>query len=147
MPNAISPASSQVPTELLAAYKAARFRVDTNPPIYLYVDQPCEALKVFYQTTNHQQFAFITAFNPKGELSSDDKNLSLQQALIKRVKALNLSFIEGLGEDIEGLWPGEASLYIPAISLKLAKQLGAEFEQIAIVYGDADAIPSLVVLR
>lgn len=26
--------TSQVPTELLAAYKAARFRVDANPPIY-----------------------------------------------------------------------------------------------------------------
>ena len=56
-------------------------------------------------------------------------------------------FIDGIGCDPSGCWPGEASCLVLGLSIDIARALGTEFEQNAIVWCGADAVPELVLLR
>jgi hypothetical protein len=55
-------------------------------------------------------------------------------------------FIDGIGEDVTGQWPGEPSVLALGLSLDTAKNYGVQFEQNAIVWAGTDACPQLILL-
>jgi len=88
--------------------------------------------------------AFITAWNPCS-ISTDEADNQLAHArLIADLRALGLSYIDGIGIDPTGKWEGEESLLILGIEESAALELGATYRQNAIVYADSAAIPRLL---
>lgn len=142
-----TPDNTVLPPELIEAYRTAFFRVNSEPPFDLMIGKYSDELQEFYLKTNHYHFSFITACNPKGEECSAEENQKYHQELKDHVTSLGLTFTEGVGGDVQGIWPPEESLYIPNISLLRATFIGDIFLQNAIVYGDYKATPQLVVLR
>lgn len=56
-------------------------------------------------------------------------------------------FVLRIGQHPSNAWAGEESFLCFGISLEAAKALGRRFEQNAIVWSAADAIPQLILLR
>ncbi len=91
--------------------------------------------------------AFITAYNPRGQLQSDGANDRAHIRLAKRLADFGLATIEGSGSAKGSDWPAERSYFALGLALESAKAIGMEFDQDAIVWAGPDAVPRLVLLR
>ena len=91
--------------------------------------------------------AFITAYNPRGQVQSDQANDRAHAALAKSLGDLGLESIEGSGSEKGSDWPAERSYFALGLALEPAKAIGLEFDQDAIVWAGPDAVPQLVLLR
>ncbi len=91
--------------------------------------------------------AFVTAYNPRGQLQSDGANNRAHIRLAERLADLGLAAIEGSGSEKGSDWPAERSYFAFGLALETAKAIGLEFDQDAIVWAGPDAVPRLVLLR
>jgi hypothetical protein len=91
--------------------------------------------------------AFLTAFNPFSEPLNEQENDRRHELLMQELKFRSLSGFEGYGSHPDNGWSPEASVLVPGLSLEASKSLGARFEQNAIVWSGADAVPQLILLR
>jgi hypothetical protein len=55
--------------------------------------------------------------------------------------------IPGIGVHPTGEWRGEPSYLVPGLSRAAAEELGSRFEQNALIWSGADAVPELLLLR
>jgi hypothetical protein len=55
--------------------------------------------------------------------------------------------IPGIGVHPTGEWRGEPSYLVPGLSREAAEELGRQFEQNALIWSGADAVPELLLLR
>ena len=133
--------------ELINVYRVADFQVQANPTFILNVDLKSEGLKTLFKDSRVNSAAYITAWNPYGELLSKEENQARNKLLKNELNLRSLKFIDGFGQDPMGQWAGEDSFLVLGISLEASKKLGAQFEQNAIVWSDKDALPKLIHLR
>jgi hypothetical protein len=136
-----------LPESLISAYRATRYRVFTSPDFELAVGQRSSALADLYRTHAANSAAFLTAWNPEGNLQNETANREAFARLQERVAACSVTIIAGFGEDPDGVWAGEESLLALGLSREAACDIGAEFRQNAIVWAGADAVPELILLR
>lgn len=136
-----------LPKSLISAYRATRYRVFTRPDFELAVGQPSSALADLYRTHAVNSAAFLTAWNPEGNLQSEAANREAFVLLHQCVTPLSVKVISGFGEDPDGAWAGEESLLALGLGREAACEIGAEFRQNAIVWAGADAVPELILLR
>ncbi len=136
-----------LPQSLVSAYRATRYRVFTSPDFELAVGQPSSALADLYRTHAANSAAFLTAWNPEGNLQNEAANREAFKQLQERVAPHAVRVIAGFGEDPAGAWAGEESLLALGLSREAACDIGAEFRQNAIVWAGADAVPELILLR
>jgi hypothetical protein len=80
-------------------------------------------------------WAFVTAYNPHARRLSDADNAARHDQLCRAVRERGHVTYDGEGIGDDGTWPPERSLLILGISRSSALQLGADFEQDAIVIG------------
>lgn len=113
----------------------------------LLVSQRNEALAALHETAGVQSSAFVTAWNPYSQQCDDKTNGNRQNALADELTKLGLRFVDGIGQHPSGEWPGEPSFLVLGMSLEAAKELGARYDQNAIVWCGRDAVPQLVLLR
>lgn len=113
----------------------------------LLVGKPNAALAALHEVTHVESSAFITACNPFSKPFDAAANTQRQAALANELTHLGVKFIDGIGQHPSGEWPGEPSFLVLGISLAAAKELGARYEQNAIVWAGPDAVPQLVLLR
>jgi len=139
--------ASLLSASLISAYRETEYRVTQGRPFVLRIDEPCAQLSGLYKATHHACAAFITACNPFSRSVSDAENTQRQIELSKELRGRSLMFLEGVGQHPSGDWPGEPSFLVMGLSLEAAKTLGNSFEQNAIVWCGADAVPNLVLLR
>jgi hypothetical protein len=132
--------------ELLAAYRETEYRVTEGKSFLLRVDEPCPELLGLYRAKNVSCAAFITAWNPFSHKLTDAENAVQQNELASELKHRSLIYLEGVGQHPSGTWPGEPSFLVLGLALEAAKTLGRAYEQNAIVWCDADAVPGLVPL-
>lgn len=136
-----------LPESLIIAYRATRYRVFATPDFDLAIGQRSEVLEELYRKHAVTSAAFLTAWNPEGNLQDEAFNRAAFARLRERV-ALNASeVIAGFGEDPDGVWAGEESLLALGLSREAACEIGTEFTQNAIVWAGADAVPELILLR
>ncbi len=132
---------------LLQAYRETEYRVSADTPIVLRVDQACAALAKLHSQHQVQCSAFITAYNPYSQrldaVSNDLRQTRLQQALQRK----GLATLPGIGQHPTNQWPAEISFLVLGIDLEAAKALALAYEQNAIIWSAADAVPQLVLLR
>jgi hypothetical protein len=138
---------SEVPLELIAAYRATNYRVLGQNPFVLKISQPSAPLRKLYDKYGCRSAAFLTAWNPFSRPTANDENSRLQALLEIELSGVSTALIPGIGEDSSGQWPGEESTLALGLSLSDAKSIGIRFKQNAFVWIDGDANPELLILK
>jgi hypothetical protein len=136
-----------VDPRLLSAYSETEYRVVGSLSFVLRIGYTSEPLARAHAEQQVTCSAYITACNPHSASRSDADNHRRQQALAAELTRRGLVFLPGVGQHPTNGWPGEASYLVFGLSLEEAMALGREWEQNAIVWAGADAIPQLVLLR
>lgn len=151
-------AQPEISAELVIAYRSTEYCVgppaglDTSSSrtFILRIDQYSEPLSRLFFASGHRCAAFITACNPFSLPQSPELNQAacahLRDALIRHTSRPE-EIIEGKGSDPSRAWSGEKSFFVLGLDFAASKALGGKFEQNAIVWAGADAIPRLVLLR
>jgi len=140
--------ASVIDRELIQAYLETHYHVHGDAPATLRVGEPNAPLAALHDASGVTCSAFITAWNPFSRQARDDAtNARRQAALACELTRRGLAFIDGIGQHPSNKWPGEASFLVLGIPLEDAKALGTEFEQNAIIWSGADAVPQLILLR
>ena len=138
---------SLISPETIQAYRETEFRVFVGDMVVLKISKKNEELVGLFKGHRSEACAFITAYNPLGELLSSEQNSDLQKQLEEEIKFRGLAYIAGEGKHPVGDWPGEPSYLVFDLSLEAAKTLGRKFNQNAIVWCDLDTAPQLILLR
>jgi hypothetical protein len=136
-----------IPPDTIAAYLATDFWVDGEAPFVMRIGAPCEALQTLYASYGCQACAFITAFNPLGEITDDSVNDERQAAFAQTLDQRGLPYLNGAGRDPHGKYPAESSFLVLGTTLEEASAIGRELRQNAIVWCGADRIAQLILLR
>lgn len=136
----------QVDEALLAAFRAARYRFDTEDgELLLAVDSPDAGLLAFLRKHAADSAAILTAFNPRGRIRSDPENRAAQQQLQDELVAAGHELLPGHNEDPAGLWPREPSFLVPGLTLDAARTHAVRHHQAAFLWVDAaSGTPRLV---
>ena len=133
-------------SDIIEAYQATDFQVNAEHPFTLNIGILSQHLEELYKSTHVNSATFITAYNPFSQPLSDDENRLRNAKLVDEIKQRSLKFITGIGQDPERKWIGEISILVLGLGLEAAKALGKQYEQNAIVWCDADAVPQLIML-
>ena len=129
------------------AYMQANYRVSDGQGFRLRIGSRSPELAGLHRLCAVDCSAFVTACNPFGEPLDDAQNEARQQALRSEIELAGLKHVEGVGQDPSGKWKGEPSFLILGLDLEAAKALGRRFEQNAVVWCGAAAVPQLILLR
>ena len=139
--------STMLPPGLLQAYRETHYRVLGDDGFTLIIDVPSPELARAHRRHCVDSSAFLTACNPFSRSLHEDENAARQALLAAALRSLGLPFIDGLGQHPSNGWQGEASFLALGVTRDQACHLGTRFEQNAIVWAGADAVPRLVLLR
>ena len=140
-------APSNIHPQMIQAYLETEYRVLGGSPLTLRPDYFSPELAMLHQALAVDCSAFITAYNACSRPTEAAVNRQQQVRLAGVLAARGLLTIDAQGVHPAGRWPGEPSLLVPGMSLEDARRVGAQFEQNAIVWSGADAIPRLILLR
>lgn len=139
--------SSKIEQLKINAYLETDYCVAGNTPFVLQVGIPNDSLAKLYKQFRTNCAVFITACNPYSQDVGDIANADRQAKLRCELTRRDLTFLDGIGKHLSGNWPEEPSYLVLSLSLEAAKKIGIEYEQNAIVWCGADAIPELILLR
>ncbi len=141
-------AATQIHPDKVRAYLATDYRIGhTAKDIVLTIGKRLERLAALFAGNSVDCGAFLTAYNPKGTVQTDAANDRAHAQLAAKLQALGLRAIEGSGSEEGTDWPSEKSYFALGLALEPAKEIGTHFDQDAIVWIGADAIPQLMLLR
>lgn len=138
---------SDLPKELIRAYKETDYEIYANPSITLRIDERNSELLKLYKLSSIDCGCFITAYNPYSQKVSSKNNIDAQKSLAETLKAQNVTFMKAEGKDQSGNWDGEPSYFVLGIEYTFACQLAERFRQNAFIWCGADAIPKLILMR
>ncbi len=142
------PETTQIHTEKVRAYLATDYRLGhTAQDIVLSIGQSSERLVSLFADLGISCGAFLTAYNPRGTIQSDAANERGHAELASLLRERDLAAIEGSGSAEGTDWPAEKSWFALGLQLDPARALGRHFDQDAIVWVDANAVPQLILLR
>ena len=139
---------TQIHPDKVRAYLATDYRLGhTEHDIILNIGVRSERLAALFTASGVACGAFLTAYNPRGAIQSDEANDRGHAELAAMLRDEGLQVIEGSGKGKRSKWPAEKSYFALALQLDAAKQIGRHFDQDAIVWVSADAVPQLTLLR
>lgn len=130
---------------MLAAYRRAEYRVGAQWS--LRIGQHCPALAAWQQRQAVDGSTFISAVNPRSRRLSERENRRRHRRLKAWLDEAGLRYLEGAGVDPDGDWPPEPGFLVAGLDRDSAIALGRQFDQNAVVWSGADAVPQLVLLR
>jgi hypothetical protein len=129
------------------AFLQTEFKVLGAEPYTLLIGEKSAALAAAHRRARVECSAYLTAHNPWSQALPEVENEQRQADLKRHLANCGLSFTEGIGEHPSNGWPGEPSLLVYGLGLETAKILARTWNQNAIVWSGADAVPHLVLLR
>lgn len=139
---------THIPQDKLRAYLATNYRIGRGSEcVVLRVGVRSDELRALFAAHGVDSGAFLTACNPQGRLLAADANARAHAALHRLLLDRGLHAIEGEGSAEGADWPAEASWFALGLSLTEATEIGVHFNQDAIVWVAADAVPELIRLR
>lgn len=138
---------SSIPSDLIKAYERTDFRVLEPRGFILRIGQCSAELWAIYLETGATCAAFLTAWKPYSQDTSEDENALAQARLHRQLSLLGYVTWNGIGVNADESWRGEESVFVLGLPFESAKVIGADFRQNAIVWAGADAVPRLIVLR
>ena len=97
----------------------------------------------------HQKFGvssslYITAFNPFGDLLTDEENKAKQKMLVSEITDLGFDMMTGRGIAQSGDWPPEESVIVLGCNESTAITLSQKYHQNAVVFSNQNSIPRLM---
>ena len=131
--------------QLVQAYMNAEYRV-LKPQITIKIGQINQKLNEFLMDNNAYYYAFITAENPYSNSYEMLENANLMVQLATDLSNLKLVYLNGIGIDPHGNWPGENSFLVLDLHPLAAVELGKKYQQNAIVIGALGEAPMLEIL-
>lgn len=133
-------------SQLLEAYKATHYHVRAlEGTITLKIGEYSAELNSLHKQHAVSSSAFISAHNPYSTLTAAPENDRAHQQLLAHLASNKLLFFEGYGKAPASDWPAEASVLILGVDRSMAKSLGREFRQNAVVFCCKNAIPELLI--
>ena len=130
--------------ELLKAYTETDFNV-FELSITIKIGKNNDLLNNLLFEQGFEKWAFITPFNPYSKVLTVEQNEHRLKDL--RNKIVNYKYFEGEGIGKDPSWKPEKSFLILGITKERAIELGNEYEQNAIVYGEINELPELLWLQ
>ena len=135
---------------MLSDDKRARFSetdyiVDDDPPLILKIGEQNDALRALFASFGVETGAFLTAWNPGGELADLDQNYDQQAELLGAIENLRLNYFVGEGVHPSGDWR-EDSYLVLGIDQTAAESLAREFQQAAYVWLPVSGVPELCLI-
>lgn len=137
--------SGNLDEQLVRAYMNAEYRV-LKPQLTIKIGQINPQLNELLMDNNAFYYAFITAENPFSNSFSAAENKDLMIQLKNDLQHLNLIFVDGIGIDPNGNWPGEKSFLILDLPPLKAIALGKKYQQNGIVVGALGEEAELVLI-
>jgi hypothetical protein len=130
--------------DLIEAYKNTKYIVfDLN--LTIVIDKSNLEINELLVKYNTKEWAFITAYNPYSRVLTNEENRIRHIELIEMTE--NYVTFEGHGVGEDPTWEPELSLFIIGISKVEASKIGKKFEQNAIVFGELNNSPELIILN
>ena len=126
------------------AYRRTAYRIRSDPPLALRIDEANPALDRLLSERGVATWAFITAFNPHSQPKSEDENSAADVRLHETLAAAGYATLAADAVSDDARWPVERGWMVLGISRKRACELGREFAQNAVVWGERGAAPVLV---
>ena len=121
---------------LEAAYRATHFVVeDLRWSGVILVGESTPELDDFLRAQGLSDWAYITAYNPRSELLSDDVNQGRHDELIQKLDSDGIPWLSGFGRTPDGSWTSDTSVLVCGIDRAAAVEIGRIFDQNAIVCG------------
>src|SRR5262249_57649647 len=119
---------------LRAAYEATEYRVTDSRvgPLVIRIGEVNEALDRLLGINGAARWAYLTACNPRSMILQEDENRQRTEALREQFARFTTCRGEGVGADGH---PPEASFVVLGIEEAEAEDVGARFEQNAVVVG------------
>lgn len=140
-------AGSSIAPATLRAYRETDYRVEGDAPFTLRIGAASPELAALHRAYHTSHSAFVTACNPYSRVLDTAANAARQASLARELHQRRLAFLPGIGRHPTNAWPGEPSFLVLGLPLEDARILGERFEQNAVVWNGADAVPGLVLLR
>lgn len=138
---------SEVPPELIQAYKSTSFCARTSDPVVIRVGALSQSLDRLLDKAGLKTWAFITASNPESRELTLEENVVRNSQLLNDVDAYQPHVYAGKGVPDNPDWNSEASLLILGIAKHTALKLGFKYRQNAIVYGAKAELAELLLCR
>ena len=137
-----------LPSALLRAYRETTYRVEVlGHPIDLRIDAASEELDALLRKHGVVSAAYITAENPQSRADfTDDENAAAQARLCDALQRDGRRFIRGTGIPATADWRPEHSFLVLGITHSDAVDLGARFDQRAILFCEIGQPVALVVI-
>lgn len=131
--------------ELEQAYRATAYQV-TLPcgKLVLRVGLQAPLLDAWLEQSGYREWSLLTAWNPASRLLTDAENRELQELLQQQLRSRGLSFFQAENHSDSGMWPIEASLFVPALRPEEADTLARLFGQNAYLSGNLGFPPRLL---
>ena len=144
--------TTQIQPDKIRAYLATDYRLGhAAQDIVLTIGQRSERLAALFAAKGVNCGAFLTAYNPRGTLQPEAANQLAHAQLATQLEQLGHAVIAGSGSAAGGEkgtdWAAEESYFALGMALEPAKAMGTHFDQDAIVWVGADAVPQLILLR
>ena len=148
MGSAVAPGNSKIPAELIEAYRDAVYRVATlDQALVLAVDQRSPELAAMYEIYGSNCACFITACNPMSQVRSHEFNREANVRLRMELERLAGAIFDSDASDADGKGAREPGFLALGIDEAQSAGLGRSFEQNAVLWAAADAVPRLLLLR
>lgn len=122
---------------LEAAYRAAIYRIATDPPIELAIGRSSAALAALLRWAGVNEAAIVTAHNPGSARQSAADNRAADAALREGLGKRGYATRDTVAIDPDGAWPDEPGCLVLGMSAEDARVLGRAFGQNAVVAIDA----------
>lgn len=139
--------ASIIDPRTVQAYTETAYHVHGEPGFTLRVGEASAELLAAHARQGVDCSAYLTAWNPFSRKTDHATNAARQAELIDALTRLGLVCMPGLGRHPSNDWPGEDSVLALGLGLDAAMALGVRFDQNAIVWSGADAVPQLILLR
>lgn len=131
-----------IPEALLSKFRETDYIIDDDPPLILKVGEQNDALRALFASFGVESAAFITAWNPGGELADFDTNYDKQAELLGEIEALRLNYFVGEGVHPDGDWR-EDSYLVLGVQQAEADALAVQFQQAAYLWISVSGVPEL----
>lgn len=139
--------STNLPPELIQAYRETHYRVEGVEAFTLKVDQVSSEVLKALAKRGLKSCAFVTAWNPYSIALKEEENTILERKLNLHLNAQGLNHTPGEGVHPSNGWPGERSSLVWGVSETNAREIAEEFQQNAFIWVGEDGIPELILMR
>ncbi len=117
-----------------AFYRSAIYVVEQPRRFVMHIEKACPELEQVLREHEAKTAAYITAFNPNGNIVSWDTNAKQDEKLRHELTTRNYTFLSGYSTDKHDDHPHEISYLVLNISKKEALILAKTYKQEAIVF-------------